>query len=513
MAAATTNNHAYPAELSGLEALQNVRKINAALLEDAECRHPGVTAGLYGLADLAPFARLGHGVPIVRSSRHASIFNRALSDEDFRLRLETAAPFLATFGFQAHGIRLAGGAVCTLLMRQSDVALSQIADFDMFLVGHSSDESAKGAILALVSHLASIISPFGSLTVYRTQNCITIHFSGPLAEPGNNAVPPYYSAFIQIILRRYSTDGEVIHGFDLGSSAMMWDGSRVVLTGLGKLAAEHGANVLNLATRRASYESRISKYFTRGFDLVLPDLDARALVAAGGIMPYLAVLGARRTLHAQGPTPAMSPRCGCDVYAYAMEARWPGSSSRSEEQSVSAYSAADIPYGDRVGVTRGNIKAASRPKVRVAALCAIATYSALRHNPREIFEIEPSIDLEDFCRLVNGAIGRDPMPGGSTAVQDAQPAPRILKVDYMRYLLGPERSAAVAAEIIISGRLPSEEAVRRMCVDRLGELPPLKIPFAFMQVEENTALTGPFTRELVTKLEWYGSAMVGYDAW
>lgn len=75
---------------------------------------------------------------------------------------------------------------------------------------------------------------------------------------------------MQIILRRYLTSSEVVHGFDLGSCSTLYDGSNVFFTSLGKLAYEYGVNVLDLSRRRATYEHRICKYFTRGFGLILP---------------------------------------------------------------------------------------------------------------------------------------------------------------------------------------------------------------------------------------------------
>jgi hypothetical protein len=45
------------------------------------------------------------------------------------------------------------------------------------------------------------------MRIFRTRNCITFYH------------PAASCTAIQVILRRYSTLGEVIHGFDLGASA------------------------------------------------------------------------------------------------------------------------------------------------------------------------------------------------------------------------------------------------------------------------------------------------------
>src|SRR5271166_1846217 len=153
----TTTTTALPPPGIG-EVAATQRLIKAALDEDAACRHPGTTRGLYGLEVLAPFARLGHGVPVFRSHGDAPVFNRAATDEEFRRRLRRIAPYLAEFDFQAHGLRFAGGAASALLMRDPDAddsASRSFHDFDLFLVGHTSDQSAKDAIYAFAAHMAA----------------------------------------------------------------------------------------------------------------------------------------------------------------------------------------------------------------------------------------------------------------------------------------------------------------------------------------------------------------------
>jgi hypothetical protein len=188
------------------------------------------------------------------------------------------APFLKGFDMLANGILLAGGAAAGILMRQEKT----YKDFDFFLVGHQCDNAALAAIANFANHVhtwhAGIWAERGEdkgsgayshsdtrMKVCRTRGCITFMVPIPDAQ---NAIQ------IQVILRHYAFACEVIRGFDLGSSAVSWDGARVAMTGLGKFAADHGANILNLAVRRASYERRLSRYFDRGYDLVLPDLDS-----------------------------------------------------------------------------------------------------------------------------------------------------------------------------------------------------------------------------------------------
>ena len=255
-----------------------------------------MTVGIYGLKALGPFRRLAHGIPCLRLrgvDQHTK-FDRAADDSAFLERLTKFAPFLTGFDWKRHGLCLAGGAVSALVMRDlTAVTPFELArfgphDFDVFLVGHRSENDARKAIQALGRHLAKVWQEKGgrsAMHVYRTQTCITFCDPNMLhGSPGDGSAP----RLVQVILRLYSTKGEVIHGFDLGSSAMLWDGESVSLTGMGRLAAEHGANVLSLAVRRRSYESRLCRYFHRGFDIVLPNLDVCALMG-GEHLPYLKV--------------------------------------------------------------------------------------------------------------------------------------------------------------------------------------------------------------------------------
>jgi hypothetical protein len=81
----------------------------------------------------------------------------------------------------------------------------------------------------------------------------------------------------QIIFRLYKSKSEILHGFDLGPSAVGFDGNTVYLTNLGKLSYEYRIMVLDTTRRSTTYEHRIQKYFHRGFELVLPNMDVAKL--------------------------------------------------------------------------------------------------------------------------------------------------------------------------------------------------------------------------------------------
>lgn len=78
---------------------------------------------------------------------------------------------------------------------------------------------------------------------------------------------------IQLILRVYNTLSEIIHGFDLGSSAVGYDGENVYFTTLSKFAYEFGENIADPSRRSTTYGKRIEKYTRYGFPIILPHLD------------------------------------------------------------------------------------------------------------------------------------------------------------------------------------------------------------------------------------------------
>eukprot|EP00923_Selenidium_pygospionis_P012972 GHVN01022355.1.p1 GENE.GHVN01022355.1~~GHVN01022355.1.p1 ORF type:complete len:557 (+),score=111.80 GHVN01022355.1:152-1822(+) len=84
----------------------------------------------------------------------------------------------------------------------------------------------------------------------------------------------------QIIFRLYKTKSEILHGFDIGSSAVGFDGQDVYFTSLAKFSYEFMANIVDTSRRSTTYETRLEKYFDRGFSLILPFFDLTKLRTA-----------------------------------------------------------------------------------------------------------------------------------------------------------------------------------------------------------------------------------------
>jgi flagellar biosynthesis GTPase FlhF len=77
---------------------------------------------------------------------------------------------------------------------------------------------------------------------------------------------------VQIVLRYYSSISEVLHGFDIGSACVAWDGRKYYSTSMGIYAFRHSLNIVDMSLRSGTYEKRLNKYINRGYGVILPHL-------------------------------------------------------------------------------------------------------------------------------------------------------------------------------------------------------------------------------------------------
>ena len=90
---------------------------------------------------------------------------------------------------------------------------------------------------------------------------------------------------IQFILRDYTSHSQVLHGFDISSCSVSFDGTTTRFTSLGAWSYLNKLNIVWPAYRSTSYEHRLVKYWNKDFGLVFPHLENFIL----GMMnlPYL----------------------------------------------------------------------------------------------------------------------------------------------------------------------------------------------------------------------------------
>jgi len=403
---------------------------------------------LYRLRELAPFARLGHGLPALRAPPLGAVFGE---------RLDRAAPALRGFPLRAHGFVVAGGAACACLMWAEPALARAFSDLDLFLVDRT-DAQARDSIKALATHLAKA---WPRMHVSRTVNCITFNDCSGDTGP-----------VVQVILRLFATPLDVIGDFDLGSCAVLWDGLAVGFTAVGRFAAERGANVVNLAAHRLTYEARLARYFRRGFDIVLPDLNVSVFLLAEGRLPFLEVdLGD-------------ADQCPCHFRPSSVVPRQAG-----------APPTRPPPSGgwDAYNEERRIAYVSSERQVLLTNIEALARGSHRGLHARELYT--PHLDMFAIEPRVDPSALRDLLRDSSY---------RLISTRLLKKLLGLDlASKLVVADLVHSddykARCAAEDEICRARAESLGA--GARIRFAFL-----TPSSADPGAQTVTPEQWYGLA-------
>jgi hypothetical protein len=183
--------------------------------------------------------------------------NKEMTSESFKEKFFNMFPFMKNVDFT--NIAIAGGCPCSILTG------TRVKDIDVFIHGSGID-----ANVVMKRFLVNIIDNFRKMSDFddkiefaRNKNCFTVFL-------GSEYQQRYQ---VQVIFRHYKSLSEIIHGFDLGSSAIAFDGNELFVTSLGKFAYMYQANIIDTTRRSTTYGNRLAKYFTKGFAIVAPNFD------------------------------------------------------------------------------------------------------------------------------------------------------------------------------------------------------------------------------------------------
>ena len=75
---------------------------------------------------------------------------------------------------------------------------------------------------------------------------------------------------IQLIFRLYLTKADILYSFDLGSSAIGFDGKSICFSWLGVYSYANMINIIDQKRESDTYSYRLAKYYHRGFSIILP---------------------------------------------------------------------------------------------------------------------------------------------------------------------------------------------------------------------------------------------------
>jgi len=149
-------------------------------------------------------------------------------------------------------------------------------DVDIFLWGLT-QETAFEKAQAVISE---IIEMHGDKSVYslnRTENAISVRVDERNLSSCVDGGYKHIKTDYQIILRLYKSPSEILHGFDVDSCCLGYDGQKIWATQRAIFSLTHGYNTVNFGRLSPSYEYRLVKYATRGLSIFVPDFDQSKL--------------------------------------------------------------------------------------------------------------------------------------------------------------------------------------------------------------------------------------------
>ena len=491
--------------------LTKLEIIKRALDIDNEHRYKGVTGDLIPFSDVKiAYAdkswEWDDSVPVVHT-RHPA---KAAADwittlDDFKEEINANHPWLE--GIVSRNLVAAGGAPVSTIQR------AYINDVDLFLVGLS-ESKCDDKINEVIETLSKA---WGVLTVYRTASCITIRAGQLTGSSGTSGHP-----LVQIILRRYDTISEVIHGFDNGACSVAYDGNQVWFTSVSRVAFELLVMVPDMTRRRNSYERRLCKYFGRGFGLVLPEIDIEKVRSAHRKAEAVELRKLQfdvRTIDGKHiivdnidtvfewredpDAPAAESNIG---YTYGIynrakkvadeEADEESNEETDEESNKETDEKTDkeaekedasseygtIPYNDMRRISVRNFKAVQCLPVRTKSLCG--------------WTVLPAEGLEDFDFK---AIA----PRFDGFEHEISRHARIQSINLvaLENLLGKNMAAAIIRNVLDRKLINFEQLVKKL-LEVIGSR--AVIPFEYLEVSDATGLIGPFTMASMSYSEWYG---------
>ena len=244
-----------------------------------------------------------HHLHSLHSKIDILLLDSSIRNNYYNIQLMEKYPFLLAFKQQGffENILLAGGSVQGLLYEwahgsdwysygtysfseNQDDYPKYHRDLDFFFYNTTSEQA-----LHLIKEVVECIGSKYLHCCYQNENSFTL-IIGPYKEMNNNC--KYFT--LQFIFRIYSSVSEILHGFDLGSSAVGFDGSQVYFTSLSKFCYEYKCNIVDTSRRSTSYEYRLKKYLMRGFNIILPRLTYYINIKHDNIqpihLPYLNIL-------------------------------------------------------------------------------------------------------------------------------------------------------------------------------------------------------------------------------
>ena len=249
-----------------------VEEVRRVLSIDRLSRIIGIEDDLFPFDEVALFigqSKWLDPLPTVYNSTH--VYYRDRSIDEFKgimnqsfakcqKNLLEKYPALKVFNWD--NMLVAGGAVSEAICENNNNYRSYSHDCDIFLYGLT-PEQCDLKVQEILDHIHATHKTSGAsyqFNAIKTANALTVYMGR------------WTSIAYQIIFRAYNTKSEILHGFDLGSCAVGYDGNTIHFTTLSTFAYAYRKNIVDTTRRSLNYEYRLLKYLGRGFEVILPGL-------------------------------------------------------------------------------------------------------------------------------------------------------------------------------------------------------------------------------------------------
>ena len=202
------------------------------------------------------------------------------SQAQYTSAFDKAFPGISEVLRRVNNVYVAGGAANWPLVHDVDDNCAP-DDVDFFIVGI--DPADTRGLWNTVDEIRSELMTMAPGDHWReemTPGVLTMWCSGP-GESDRK---------YQAILRAFATVSALLHGFDLASSAIAFDGEVAYMTHAAVWAHTFMLNVVNPAYRSTTYEYRLCKYLCRGYGLGFLGMSPAALPAQGRLdLPHMVI--------------------------------------------------------------------------------------------------------------------------------------------------------------------------------------------------------------------------------
>jgi hypothetical protein len=196
--------------------------------------------------------------------------NAHKSHESFRTALFDSFPLLEQLLYT--NLVLAGGAPCCIMRDMID----KINDYDLYMISSETDIKAHAQTYISTTTIIAkaLIQQYHHVTIKRTIGFTEFKARYQRSGEADKHNSSDKTFKIQLMHRVYQSANDILTGFDIGSSMLLFDGQKLYTNKIGEFSYKYNYNVCTPSSDRLlSLSGRLCKYYLRGFDIIFPDID------------------------------------------------------------------------------------------------------------------------------------------------------------------------------------------------------------------------------------------------